>query len=71
MLYTVSLKSDEGYEGVCVVGVFLMRDDAEKFMDRHYISNERLVVDEVDGVWNKWQDIRTKLEEKKKKEGAA
>jgi hypothetical protein len=34
-------------------------------MDRHYISNERLVVDEVDGVWNKWQDIRTKLEAQK------
>jgi len=70
MLYTVSIKSDGGYEEKCVLGAFLMREDAEMFMDKHRISNELLVLDEVDGVWNKWQGIRGKLEEKKKKEAA-
>jgi hypothetical protein len=66
MLYTVSLKPDEEYEGKCLLGAFLMREDAEMFMDKHYMGNEHLVLDEVDGVWKKWQGIRGKLEETEK-----
>ena len=65
MLYSVSLNPNEDYDGKCVLGIFLMRDDAELFIDKHYMSNDQLCLDEVDGVWNKWQDIRTKLESQK------
>lgn len=65
MLYVVSLKQTEVFKGDCTLGVFLMKEDAEMFMNKHRISNELIVLDEVDGVWNKWQDIRTELEAQK------
>ena len=65
MLYVVSLKQTEVFKGDCTLGVFLMKEDAEMFMNKHRISNELTVLDEVDGVWNKWKDIRTELEAQK------
>jgi hypothetical protein len=65
MLYVVSLKQTEVFKEACTLGVFLMKEDAEMFMNKHRISNELIVLDVVDGVWNKWQDIRTELETQK------
>lgn len=64
MLYSVSLNPNEDYDGKCVLGIFLMRDDAELFINKHYMSNDQLCLDEVDGVWNKWHDIREKISAK-------
>jgi len=66
MLYVVSLKQTEVFLEDCTLGVFLMKEDAEVFMNKSRISNESLSLDIVDGVWNKWQGIRTKLNETQK-----
>ena len=65
MLYVVSLKQTEVFKGDCTLGVFLMKEDAEVFMNNSRLRNKNMSLDVVDGVWNKWQDIRTELEAQK------
>ena len=65
MLYVVSLKETEVFKESCTLGVFLMKEDAKVFMNSSRLSDLSLSLDVVDGVWNKWQDIRTKLESQK------
>ena len=65
MLYVVSLKQTEVFKEACTLGVFLMKEDAEVFINNSKLSHERMSLDEVDGVWNKWNDIRTELEAQK------
>ena len=65
MLYVVSLKQTEVFKEACTLGVFLMKEDAEVFMNNSRLRNENMSLDAVDGVWNKWQDIGSKLEAQK------
>ena len=64
MLYVVSLNPNEDYDRKCVLGIFLMRDDAELFIDKHYLNSDQLCLEEVDGVWSKWREIREKISAK-------
>lgn len=66
MLYVVYLNPEAtfGGEDLCLLGTFLMREDAEKFRNVSVINNENLVIAEVDGAWNNWSNIRSQIKAK-------
>jgi hypothetical protein len=64
MLYVVYLKPNTIDGGPCLVGVFLMKSDAEIFIKNSTLKEE-LVLVEVDNVWGNWTAIREEMEKEK------
>lgn len=60
MLYVVYL--DEKEYPPTLMGAFLMKKDAQGFLDHHNLK-DKLALAEVDGVWQHWQDIKDKTKE--------
>jgi len=59
MLFIVSLKAPKGWGGSkpTLMGAFLMKKDAETFLNGHNLKEE-LVLEEVDNVWQYWEAIK-------------
>ena len=58
MLYVVYI--DEQRFTPTLLGAFLMKTDAQYFLDNHYLK-DTLVLQEVDQGWQHWQDIINKI----------
>ena len=59
MLYLVYIKAnpDHVMPQTCLLGAFMLKEDAEKFKRNHILSNHLALV-EADG-WENWLAIRT------------
>jgi len=57
MLYVVYIQSDPDFDYKTVLGIFLMKEDAELFMSKSIVKN--LKITEVES-WGEWTAIRGK-----------
>jgi hypothetical protein len=62
MLYVVYQKTDPNDAYPVMVGVFLMKRDAESFIEAQKVQNY-FSIESVDNVWGYWNNIREKLNE--------
>lgn len=70
MLFVVYIKPQKAYFNTfgdlsaCMLAAFLMREDAQDFMDQHTIHNDSLAIAEADNVWEEWTAIKNQMQAK-------
>lgn len=65
MLFVVYIKPEDKLSGgPCLLAAFLMREDAQDFMDQHTIHNDSLAIAEADNVWEEWTAIKNQMQAK-------
>ena len=57
MIYLAYLESAVSDGDICPLGAFLMKEDAELFMQKHSLKG-KLRIKEVHGVWSHWTAIK-------------